>query len=110
MTGSNPIVLHGETRSAGGTLAAATVTLERDAFSVAVGDAASWSAGYRDVATVLVDAGTVLVRLGTGAGAEQWVFERFGTGLGALVRGRRDGRLRRWLTDGLIERPDGEAI
>jgi proline racemase len=63
-----------------------------------------------DVATVVVDANAVLVQLGMGDGAERWMFERFGSGLGALARGLRDGRLRQWLTDGLVVIADDEPV
>ena len=110
MTASSPTAFRGEARAPGGSAAAATITFEGDGFRVAVGDAPPWSAAYRDVAAVVVDAGAVLARLGTGAGAQSWVFERFGSGLGAVARGLRDGRLRQWLSDGLVEVDDDEPI
>ena len=102
MSASGPIVLRGEARIAGGTAAPAAVGFEPDGFSVTVGGAIPWSAAYRDVATVLVDGGAVLVQLGRGEAAQRWVFERFGSSLGAMARGLRDGRLRQWLSDGLV--------
>lgn len=103
-----PTVLRGEGRTPGGVAAPAVVTLEADGFSVATGGAAPWAAAYRDLATVTVDAGAVLVVLGNGGNERRWLFERFGAGLGALARGFREGRLRQWLTDGLVEL-DAEA-
>lgn len=110
MIAGSPIVLRGEARVPGGSAAAATISFETGGFSVAVGDATPWSAAYRDVAAVVVDAGAVLARLGAGTGAQSWVFERFGSGLGALACGLRDGRLRQWLSDGLVEVDDDEPI
>jgi len=57
----------------------------------------------------MVDGGIVMIQLGAGAGAERWLFERFGALTGRLVLGLRDGRLRRRLADGLVETdPDDE--
>ena len=109
MTTGLPAVLRGEARIPGGTPAAATVTLDGDAFAVTVAGAAPWSAGYRDLGVVMVDGGIVTVQLGDGAGADRWLFERFGTLTGRLARGLRDGRLRQRLADGLVETdPDAE--
>jgi hypothetical protein len=105
-----PAVLRGEARHPGGTPAATTVTLDRDAFAVAVAGAAPWSAGYRDLHTVMVDGGIVMIQLGDGAGADRWLFERFGTLTGRLARGLRDGRLRQRLADSLIEADPDEEI
>ena len=110
MSPGETIVLRGEARSPGGGPRQAIVTLGADGFSVAVGDVAPWSAAYRDLGQVEVDGGTLLVRLGEGSGAERWLFERFGTMLGALARGFRDGRLRQWLTDGLLTIDDREPV
>jgi hypothetical protein len=104
-----PAVLRGEARHPGGTSAAASVTLDEEAFSVALAGSAPWSAGYRDLGAVMVDGGTVMISLGDGAGADRWLFERFGTLTGLLTRRLRDGRLRQRLADGLIETdPDAE--
>jgi len=107
---AQPIVLRGEMRRPGGDSAAGTVTLEADRFGVAVGGGPPWTAGYRDVATVAVDAGVILVEVGSGLSAERWMFERFGAGLATLARGLRDGRLRQWLSDGLVEIPEDVEI
>ena len=103
-----PIVLTGEGRHVGeaGGNAAATVTLEADGFSFALGDAPPGRAAYRDVTTVAVQQGAALVALGEGADARRFLFERFGEGLGALVRELRDRRLRQRLADRLVELPD----
>ncbi len=109
MTTGLPAVLRGDARHPGGASAAVTVTLAEDAFTVAIAGTAPWSAGYRDLAAVMVDGGTVMIQLGDGPGADRWLLERFGTLTGLLVRGLRDGRLRQRLSDGLVETdPDDE--
>ena len=109
MTTGQPVVLRGEARHPGGPSGAATVTLGEDSFTVAVAGSAAWSAGYRDLGAVMVDGGVVMIQLGEGAGADRWLFERFGTLTGRLVLGLRDGRLRQRLADGLLETdPDHE--
>ena len=109
MTTGQPVVLRGEAHHPGGSSAAATVTLSEDVFTVAVAGSAAWSASYRDLGAVMVDGGIVMIQLGAGAGAERWLFERFGALTGKLVLGLRDGRLRRRLADGLVETdPDDE--
>ena len=110
MTTGLPTVLRGEARHPGGGSAAATVTLAEDAFTVAVGGTAPWSAGYRDLAAVMVDGGIVMLQLGEGPGADRWLFERFGTLTGRLARGLRDGRLRQRLADGLVETDPNDEI
>jgi len=109
VTTGQPVVLRGEAHHPGGSSAAATVTLSEDVFTVAVAGSAAWSASYRDLGAVMVDGGIVMIQLGAGAGAERWLFERFGALTGKLVLGLRDGRLRRRLADGLVETdPDDE--
>ena len=109
MTTGQPVVLRGQAHHPGGSSSAATVTLSEDVFTVAVAGSAAWSASYRDLGAVMVDGGIVMIQLGAGAGAERWLFERFGALTGRLVLGLRDGRLRRRLADGLVETdPDDE--
>ena len=109
MTTGQPVVLRGQAHHPGGSSSAATVTLSEDVFTVAVAGSAAWSASYRDLGAVMVDGGIVMILLGAGAGAERWLFERFGALTGKLVLGLRDGRLRRRLADGLVETdPDDE--
>ena len=109
MTTGQPVVLRGQAHHPGGSSSAATVTLSEDVFTVAVAGSAAWSASYRDLGAVMVDGGIVMIQLGAGAGAERWLFERFGALTGKLVLGLRDGRLRRRLADGLVETdPDDE--
>ncbi len=101
MPSVQPVVLRGDARIPGGTPAPSVLTLGPTEFTVVVGDSPPWQAAYRDLATVAVDNGAVLVALGRAAASERWLFERFGSGLATLVRGLRDGRLRQWLSDGL---------
>jgi hypothetical protein len=103
VSSTEPIRLRGEARLAGGVPAPAELTFGVDGFSVAVGGGAPWSAAYRDITEIVVDAGAVLVGLGAAATGQRWLFERFGAATGALVRGLRDGRLRQRLGDGLVE-------
>lgn len=110
MPTGQPAVLRGEVRPPGGSAAPATVTLTGDALTVAVSGTAPWSVGYRDLRAVMVDAGIVMIEVGQGAGAERWLFERFGTLTGALARGLRDGRLRQRLADGLVEATTDDEI
>jgi hypothetical protein len=110
VSASEPVVLRGQAHRTDAPPAAVTVTLGPVGFSVALGDAPPWDAAYRDVASVVADDGAVLVALGEGPDPERWVFERFGSGLGALARGLRDGRLRQWLGDGLVEIADDQPI
>jgi hypothetical protein len=110
MSSVQPVRLRGEARLAGGVPAPAEVALLADGFSVAVGGGAPWSATYRDVTTLVVDAGAVLVGLGAAGTGQRWLFERFGAATGALSRGLRDGRLRQALCDGLVELHDGAPV
>jgi hypothetical protein len=103
-------VVKGWSRVAPGPAIATTVRLEPEGFSVAVGEASPWWAAYRDLERVGVDEGTVAIEVGHGATAQRLTFERFGPTLGTLARGLRDGRLRQWLTDGLLELTGSEPI
>jgi hypothetical protein len=95
--------LRGEAHRPGENPAAATVTLGDAGLTVSVGGGAPWSAGYRDVAAVGVDGGTVTLDLGDATATGRWVLERFGTMTGRLARGLRDGRLRQRLADALVQ-------
>ncbi len=110
MSDPGPAVLRGEARRPGGSSEPAMVQLGADGLTVAVGSGVPWSAAYRDMSVVAVDAAAALVVLGDGPGADRWLFERFGEHLGALVRGLRDGRLRQWLSDGLVDDAAEPAI
>ena len=105
MTTGQPAILSGDAHRPGQLSEPVVITLGETEFSIAAGSAAPVSAGYRDIASILVDAGAVAVALGAGPGAVRWVFERFGTLTGVLVKGLRDGRFRQRLADGLVELP-----
>lgn len=96
-------LLRGEARRPDGSLAPATVTLAPDSLTLAADGGAPLTAAYRDLTSIVVDAGAVRVTLGSGPLAERWSLERFGQLTGALVKGLRDGRLRQRLADGLVE-------
>jgi hypothetical protein len=106
---ANVPVLRGRARHGGSDPIASTVTLEASAFSVTTDKDPPWWAAYRDVARVAVDGGQVLVHLGS-TDAEPWVFDQFGSHLGTLARGLRDGRFRQWLADGLVDEAAGAPI
>jgi hypothetical protein len=85
------------------------VTLDDAGLTISSGGGAPIVAGYRDVAAVSVDGGTVTLDLGDASGTERWILERFGAMTGRLARGLRDGRLRQRLADGLVQvDPDAE--
>ena len=110
MPTGQPVILRGDAHRPGEAAAPVTVTLQEAEFSIAAGSAAPVSAGYRDITSILVDAGAVAVALGSGPGSVRWVFERFGTLTGVLVKGLRDGRFRQRLADGLVELPSSTEI
>jgi len=104
-----PATLRGEAHRPDEAAAGATVTLDDAGLTIALGDGAPIVAGYRDVAAVAVDGGTVTLDLGDASGTGRWIFERFGPMTGRLARGLRDGRLRQRLADGLVQLdPDAE--
>ena len=107
---AEPKVFRGRSAIAGDLEAGVTVTLQADGLSVAVDQAAPWWAAYRDVASVRAESGAVRLVLGVGAGAQELVVDRLGAALGGLVTGLRDGRLRQWLADGLVELSGDEEI
>ena len=103
MPTETPARLRGVAHRPGEVPGEAQVALDEAGFTVEAAGAAAWTAGYRDVASVTLDAGVVTVGLGAGPGAATWQFERFGTMTGLLVRRLRDGRLRQRLADGLVQ-------
>lgn len=103
MSSQLPARLRGVAHRPGEAPLDAEVTLDAEAFTLVAGGGAMWTAGYRDIASVVADGGVATVTLGTGPGSETWEFERFGQMTGLLVRRLRDGRLRQRLADGLVE-------
>lgn len=83
----------------------ARITFDDAEFTLAVG-AETRVVPYRDLATVAVQAGTVLLALGSGPGAERFLLSGFGAGLTGLLRELRERRLRQQLADALVEAPD----
>ncbi|MFN8631587.1 MAG: hypothetical protein U0838_15095 [Chloroflexota bacterium] len=81
----------------------ADLTLDEAGLTVHASAGSPWSAGYRDVAAVAADGGIITVDLGSGPGAQRWVFEQLGAMAGLFVSLLRDGRLRQRLADGLVE-------
>jgi len=93
-----------------GDAAAAALTLGVETFSVAIGETTRWWAAHRDVARVGAEGGVALVDAATGPEARHLGIERLGPALGTLIRGLRDGRLRQWLADGLVDLAGDEEI
>jgi hypothetical protein len=106
MTEAKPVVLEGRGRLLpAATDSAAHVTFEDDGFTLAIGSESRLPA-YRDVATIAVQAGAVLLVLGTGPGSERVLLSQFGQAQGGLIAGLRERRLRQWLGDALVEHPE----
>lgn len=85
----------------------ATVELGADSFLLTIGGAAPVSAAYRDVTTLAVDQGRVLLVLG---GEMRILLEQLGSGLGTVVGVVRDRRARQLLADRFIELPPNGDI
>lgn len=86
------------------------LTLEDGRFEVAVTGAAPIIAAYRDLTTLTVQPGAVLVVLGEGRDAVRIVLEQFGEYLGTIVRELRERRTRSRLRDAFVELPDDEPL
>jgi hypothetical protein len=92
----------------GGTSArAGNIALGDISFTLAAEGVPPATIAYRDLATIAVDHEVGLLVVGTGVGAERWLLDRFGPGLGPLVGALRERRLRQLLGDALVEVPDG---
>lgn len=104
-----PIVVSGEGRAIPGAGASGTsqlrFELRLDDF-VVLGAGSPIGAAYRDVSTVAVDQGRVLLAIG----GTRLIAERLGAGLGTLVGTLRDRRARQLLSDRFIEVPDADSI
>lgn len=110
MSDQAPVVLRGEGRRPDGTASPVVVTLTADGLTIGTDSAAPVAAAFRDLSSIVVDAGAVRIALGTGPLAERWAFERFGQMTGLLAKSLRDGRLRQRLADGLVEVPASASI
>ena len=111
MTGTEPVVLRGRARLLGtgsGEPEPAEVTLLDGEFALGHGSRTRVVA-YRDLATVAVQAGAVLVVLGAGHGAVRFLLDQFGPQQGRLARELRERRLRQRLADAMV-RAFGDPI
>jgi hypothetical protein len=87
----------------------ARVTLEDEGLTLALAGETR-AAAYRDLETIAVQDGATLLALGSGAGAERVLLDRFGSGQGQLVRELRERRLRQRASDALLALPADEPI
>ncbi len=103
--GESTIVIDGDGRAAGPGAVAATARVRLDAarFEISISGGVPLLADYRDLATLVVGPGSVLLALGTGAGAIRIVLERLGPRLPTLVSELRERRTRQRLADALVE-------
>ncbi len=106
-----PVVVTGEGREAGTSSGVMPVRFELGPtdFSVRLG-AQPVTAAYRDLTTLSVDQGRVLLVLGSGPGALRVIAERLGSGLGTLMSEMRERRARQMLADRLIDLSADERI
>ncbi|HVA85082.1 MAG TPA: hypothetical protein VNF73_02065, partial [Candidatus Saccharimonadales bacterium] len=109
MNASEPAILHGsgpllpgDGRTAD---VPAQIRLEEAGFSLQLG-AETRMAAHRDVETIAVQQGTVLLVLGAGEGTERVLLEGFGEQRGQVVRELRDRRFRQRMGDAFIQPPD----
>jgi hypothetical protein len=107
---AGPVAITGEGRDLAAAGAARPVRVELDeaGFSLTLDGSAPIRAGYRDLATIAVDQGRVL--LVVGEGRERLLIERLGAALGTLVGELRARRARQQLADRFIDVPPDDAI
>ncbi len=79
-----------------------------DSFTLAIVDQSPVMAAYRDLETIAVDQGRVMLVLGDGQ--VRLVAEQLGAGLATLVGELRERRGRQMLTDRLIDLPDDKRL
>jgi hypothetical protein len=84
------------------------VTLGEADWTLAIGTLPRVAA-YRDLTTIAVQQGTVLLVLGSGPSADRLLLSRFGSAQGQLLRELRERRLRQQLADGLVAAPADET-
>jgi hypothetical protein len=103
--GDDSVVFQGQGRVAGpgAVAAAATVRLAAASLEIALADGAPLVADYRDITTLLVGPGTLLLVLGSGEGAVRIVLEQLGQAQATLVGLLRERRARQRLTDAFVE-------
>jgi hypothetical protein len=110
MSSGGPVVITGEGRQLvpGAVSQPLRAELHEAHFSLAVGGSAPISTAYRDLTTLVVQPGQVLLELR--AGAARYVAERLGDRLATLVGELHERRARQLLTDRLIELPATERL
>lgn len=109
--GESPVVVSGEGRETGTSAGAMPLRFELGpaGFSLRLGTQPI-TAAYRDLTTLSVDQGRVLLVLGSGPDALRVIAERLGSSLGTLVSEMRERRARQMLADRLIDLSAGERI
>jgi hypothetical protein len=104
-----PIIVTGLARNLtrGGMPTALRVDMAADGFMVRLEGQPPYSAAYRDLTTIGVDQGQVLLVLGE---AMRLIADQLGAGLATLVGELRERRARQMLTDRLIDLPAHERL
>ena len=105
-----PVVVTGTGRNPAQSTGPAALRIEMapDALTIALAGQQPVVAAYRDLETVAVDQGRVLLVLG--GGQIRLVAEQLGANLATLVGELRERRARQMLTDRLIDLPDDERL
>lgn len=105
-----PVVVTGLARNLGHDTGPAAFRLEMapDSFTLDIAGQPPVGAAYRDLETIAVDQGRVLMVL-TG-GQVRLIADQLGAGLATLVGELRERRAREMLTDRLIDLPEGERL
>jgi hypothetical protein len=106
------VSLSGEARLAapGAVAAPCRVTLLEDRFELAIAGSPPMAVAYRDIETLAVQAGSVLLVLGSGGDAVRVILERFGERLGLVVGELRTRRARQKLGDALVQLPGDDGL
>lgn len=109
-TAETPVVVTGLGRNLAHDTGPTAFRLEMvpDAFTLTIAGQAPVSAAYRDLETIAVDQGRVLLVLS--GDQVRLVAEQLGSGLATLVGELRERRARQMLADRLIDLPDGERL
>lgn len=110
MRGTEVVSVAGEGRELGvqATSVPARIELHEGHLSLALTGAPPLTATFRDVTTLAVQQGQLLLVLGDGAA--RFLLERLGAGLGTLVGELRERRARQLLADRLIEAPVADEL
>ena len=104
-----PVVVTGTGRNigAGGNPTPMRAELRAADFTIGLDGQPPVVAAYRDIATIAVDQGRVLLHI---SGGTRLMAEQLGAGLGTLVRELRERRARQMLTDRLIDLPAQDRL